>query len=211
MWEQIQKHFNIETRHDLLDHCYAKFDKAHFASICVEFAELAEKGDALAVHLFKEAGRFLAKATVALLPHVHKDLLNNGNLNIVCVGSVWKSWRWLKAGYAKEIASYTCAFGLNLITLTKPMAFGAVYVAADFINYDLPRDYSHNYEIFHHIPAHVESNGKLNGSLSSHVNGTNGLPNGKACKGTKLNGEHLSNGSVNHVNGITNGENDHGR
>lgn len=172
---------------------------------------MAEKGDALSIHLFKEAGRYLAKATIALLPNVHKDLLNNGNLNIVCVGSVWKSWRWLKAGYSKEISSFTCSFGLNLITLTQPMAIGAVYVAADFIKYDLPRDYSHNYEIFHHIPAHVEGKNKLNGTNGVHLNVSNGLANGKKCNGTKINGEHLTNSTPNHVNGITNGDNDHSR
>lgn len=207
VWAQIQLHFNIETRYDLLDHCYAKFDKAYFASLCAKIAELADKGDPLAVQLFREAGRFLAKATVALLPNVHRDLLTKNCLNVVCVGSVWKSWRWLKAGYANEIAGYTCPFGLNLITLTQPMAIGAVYVAADFIKFDLPRDYSHNYEVFHHIPAHGDRPpAKTNGL---HLNG---LANGKVCNGaTKLNGEHLANGTGQRANGITNGENGHGR
>lgn len=91
------------------------------------------------------------------------------------------------------------------------MAIGAVYVAADFIKYDLPRDYSHNYEIFHHIPAHVEGKNKLNGTNGVHLNVSNGLANGKKCNGTKINGEHLTNSTPNHVNGITNGDNDHSR
>lgn len=192
VWQQVKKHFNIETRYDLLDHCYAKFDKAFFASLCVNLSELAEKGDALASHLFEEAGRYLAKATTALLPHVHDGLLRNNTLNIVCVGSVWKSWNLLKAGYSKEISGYKCPFGLNLITLTQTMAVGAVYIAVDSHNLDFPRDYSHNYEIFHHIPPSDNKNGKAN---------TNGTSNGKKC---------VINGSNSKNNGATNGKTKYG-
>lgn len=177
MWEQVKKHFNIETRHDLLDHCYAKFDKAFFASLCMKLSNIADKGDQLSLHLFDEAGRYLAKATRALLPNVSEKLLVENTLNIVCVGSVWKSWRLLKRGFTNEIANSKCAFGLNLITLTQAMAIGAAYLAADSIEYDLPRDYSHNYEIFQHYPPHIGR---------TKTNGTRAIlyTNGKSCNGS---------------------------
>lgn len=199
----MKKHFQIETRYDLLEHCYSKFDKAFFASLCEKLSHLASSGDELCLHLFEDAGRYLAKATAALLPNVSDKLLINGNLNIVCVGSVWKSWNLLKNGYSNEIAKSTTKFGLNLIMLTQAMAIGAAYLAADSVNYDLPRDYSHNYDIFQHFEANdgVKTNGTYtngtytngtakkitNGSLSNGNKYTNGMSNGLS-NGTKTNG-----------------------
>lgn len=208
VWEQIKKHFNIQNRYDLLDHCYAKFDKAFFASLCEKLSHLAAKGDELSLHLFENAGHYLAKATAALTPNVSDQLLVKGNLNIVCVGSVWKSWHLLKGGYTKEILKSSCKFGLNLITLTQAMAIGAVYLAADAINYDLPRDYSHNYDIFQYFPPNdaktngVHTNGvgaKIqNGNLT---NGSNHNSSGNTTNGTTTNGTTIGN-----TNGTTKGK-----
>lgn len=208
VWEQVKKHFKIETRYDLLDHCYAKFDKAFFASLCVSLSETAQKGDALSLHLFEEAGRYLAKATAALLPHVSDKLLTKGNLNVVCVGSVWKSWKLLQDGFTNEIAKSTNhKFGLNLITLTQATAIGAAYLGVDSINYKLPRDYSHNYDIFHHFPSTVfaKTNGTTNGVGTKQTNGnvSNGSTNGK-LNGTS---NRLTNGNKNGTNIPSNGVN----
>lgn len=196
VWDQIKKHFNIETRYDLLDHCYAKFEKAFFANLCEKLSRIASNGDPLAMHLFDEAGRYLAKATAALLPHVSNELLIENNLNIVCVGSVFKSWDLLKDGYSKEIAKSTNNFGLNLISLTQAMAIGAVYLAADAIKFKLPRDYSHNYDIFQHFQPNTPA--KTNGT---HTNGDrlmNGSNNKTTTNGNtteKTNGQTLTNGT----------------
>lgn len=199
VWGAIKKHFDIETRYDLLDHCYAKFEKAFFANLCEKLSHLASKGDPLAIHLFEDAGRYLAKATAALLPHVSKELLTNNDLNVVCVGSVWKSWELLKDGFSKEIAKSTNTFGLNLISLTQAMAIGAVYLAADAINFKLPRDYLHNYDVFQHFTPNTPA--KTNGT---HTNG-NGAAAKKALQGSNhtktttngysTNGEIMTNGT----------------
>lgn len=203
VWEQIQKHFNIETRYDLLDHCYAKFEKAFFANLCEKLSHLASKGDPLAMHLFDDAGRYLAKATGALLPHVSNDLLVKNNLNIVCVGSVWKSWKLLKDGFSKEIAKSTNKFGLNLITLTQAMAIGAVYLAADAIDFKLPRDYSHNYDIFQYFPpntvattngSHTNGNAKIAQTMHNGDRLQNGLNHAKTNGKTHTNGTQTKNG-----------------
>lgn len=200
VWEQIKKHFNIETRYDLLDHCYAKFEKAFFANLCEKLSHIASNGDQLAMHLFEDAGRYLAKATAALLPHVSNELLIDNNLNIVCVGSVWKSWKLLNDGFSKEIAKSTNSFGLNLISLTQAMAIGAVYLAADAIDFKLPRDYSHNYDVFQHFTPNTPA--KTNGSH------TNGKGTAAAAAKTTLNADRCTNG-LNHktTNGktLTNG------
>lgn len=182
----------------MLDHCYAKFDKPFFASLCAKLAKIADAGDELSLHLFNEAGRYLAKATSALLPNVSEQLLTNGNLNIVCVGSVWKSWHLLKAGYTKEIATSNCSFGLNLLNLTQTMAIGAAYIAADSIKFNLPRNYAHNYEIFHYVPR-TDGVVKTNGTAAY----TNGVGSAKKCNGTSLkNGTATKKATT---NGTTNG------
>lgn len=150
VWDLIRHHFNVDTRLDLLDHCYAKFDKPYFASLCKKLAHLAEEGDELCTYLFKESGKMLAKFILALIPKVQKSLLNNGNLHIVCVGSVWLSWNLLREGFLKELNHHKISFGLKLVTITKTMAYGAVYLGADGIKFDLPRNYEDNYKVFYH-------------------------------------------------------------
>lgn len=203
VWEQVKKHFQIETRYDLLDHCYAKFDKAFFASLCEKLSHLASKGDQLSLHLFEDAGRYLAKATTALLPHVSDELLHNGNLNIVCVGSVWKSWNLLKDGYSKEVAKSTHKFGLNLITLTQAMAIGAAYLAADSIKFDLPRNYSHNYDTFQQFKPNNGTN-KANGTHTNGIEAKKEQTNGKLTNGKNHTNEIKSNSTSNgkNTNGI---------
>lgn len=207
VWEQVKKHFEVETRYDLLEHCYSKFDKAFFASLCEKLSHLASAGDELSKHLFEDAGRYLAKATLALLPNVSDKLLNKGNLNIVCVGSVWKSWPLLKHGFSTEMAKATHKFGINLITLTQAMAIGAAYLAADSINYDLPRDYSHNYDIFQHFTPNDGT--KSNGTYTNGTYTNGNYTNGNAAKKVQTNGS-LTNGNSNHTNGTTNGNKTNG-
>lgn len=197
VWQKIKNHFKIESQHDLLDHCYAKFDKAFFASLCASLSESANAGDPLSVHLFTEAGRFLAKSAWALLPKVSDELLENDEFSVVCVGSVWKSWHLLEPGFSKEIDATERRFGLKLLRLTQSMAIGAAYIAADAIKFYLPRNYENNYEIFHRYGRWVkpQTNGTSNGTTNGHSNGTktNGQTNG--TEHTKANGT-LSNGSA---------------
>lgn len=178
VWNLIKSHFNVETQHDLLDHCYARFDKAFFAGLCAKLSQIATAGDRLALSLFDDAGRYLAKSTSALLPKVNQQLLVNNSLNIVCVGSVFKSWNLLKTGFVNEICKLDIDFSVNLIHLTQPMAMGAVYIAADAIQQNVPRDYSHNYETFYQYSKQTKpaSDHKTTTLLSKTL--TNGLSNG---------------------------------
>lgn len=197
VWDLVKRHFNVKTTNDMLDHCYAKFNKAFYASLCTSLADAANSGDPLCRQMFIDAGRYLAKSTLALTPKVDDALLVDGNLNIVCVGSVWKSWNLLMPGYTDEIQKANIGFGLNLLHLTKAMAIGAVYIGVDALEFKLPRDYRKNYEIFHKItksnPTKSE-NGHCNGN-SIHQNGTE-IPkqNGTHAKG-------VTNGSLNGIAG----------
>lgn len=159
VWSLIKAHFDVETRADLLDACYANFKKSFFAGLCKKLAQAAEEGDALSIEMFRQAGHVLARQAIALLPYVHDDLIQTGALSVVCVGSVWVSWNLLRDGFLKEMDRANIPYGLNLKRLTQKMALGAVYLAADAIEYDLPRDYTKNYEIFHYY-RHKGINGK---------------------------------------------------
>lgn len=151
VWRLTQQHFGVETRADLLEHCYARFQKSFFAQLCEKLAKEADvSGDPLCQYVFAEAGKYLAKATRALLPRVSPDLTTeNGSLSIVCVGSVWHSWHLLKQGFMTEIARHPpLGYGLKMVRLTQLMALGAVYIGVDAIGEHLPRDYSKNFECF---------------------------------------------------------------
>lgn len=164
VWELIKLHFSVNTRADLLDHCYAKFQKSVFAGLCVRLAIAADQDDELSRYLFREAGTQLAKATLALIPKVCPSLVKTGDLNIVCVGSVWKSWHLLKEGFVNEIGKGSFDFGLKLLRLTELMALGAVYIGVDAKNYKMPREYSKNYEVFHYCRNKTVNNNHNNHS-----------------------------------------------
>ncbi|XP_005062491.2 PREDICTED: N-acetyl-D-glucosamine kinase, partial [Ficedula albicollis] len=86
-------YFQISDRMGLLTHLYRTFEKAKFAGFCRRVAEGAQLGDPLCCHIFTEAGEFLARHVVAVLPKIHQSLfLGELGLPILCVGSVWNSW-----------------------------------------------------------------------------------------------------------------------
>lgn len=187
-WNLIKSHFNIEHRRDMLEHCYASFQKSFYARLCQKMSVAANNGDELCQTIFTDAGRQLAKMVSALIPRVDKALIETGHLSIICVGSVWKSWELLKVGFIKELSQHKTEFELRLLQL-KPnisMAIGALYMAADSVDFPLPRDYSKNYEIFFNYAGHELANG------------TNGASNGHA----------ITNGKASYTNGIviTNGK-----
>lgn len=149
-WNLIKLHFGVETRQDMLEHCYARFQKSFYARLCQKMSVSAVNGDELCREIFIDAGQQLAKMIIALIPRVDPKLFENGHLNILCVGSVWLSFELLKPGLIKELNNGKLPFGLSFLKL-KPdvsMAIGAMYLAADSVEFSLPRDYSQNYEIF---------------------------------------------------------------
>ncbi|ALC47787.1 CG6218 [Drosophila busckii] len=148
-WTLIREHFSIETRYDMLTHCYAKFDKPFFATLCKKLAIIADNGDQLAMSLFQEAGVHLARMIKALLPSVSKELVESGDLSVVCVGSVWSSFNLLKEAFIKELAKTSIAFNLKLVQITKSSAYGACYLGADSAKFNLPRNYADNFSVLY--------------------------------------------------------------
>jgi N-acetylglucosamine kinase len=185
VWSIMRDHFSVKTRLDLLDYCYAKFEKSFFSMLCLKLAKAAHEGDELCLKIFSDAGRSIAKSIIALLPNLHSDLIEDGVCTIVCVGSVWLSYDLLKSGFCKELDSHKIDFDLRLIQLTQSMALGAVYLAADDTEVILPRDYTKNYSIFYTYSKNVSNVKLVNGGIANRItNGaanhgiTNGLENG---------------------------------
>jgi N-acetylglucosamine kinase len=166
-WDMIKSHFGVENRRDMLEHCYASFQKSFYARLCQKMSVAASNGDELCQKIFTDAGRQLGKMIAALLPRVDPKLIETGHLSIICVGSVWLSWELLQPGLIKELRQHKIPFDLRLLKL-KPnvsMAVGAFYMAADSVDFPMPRDYSQNYEIFFNYEG---------GNVTNGTNGTNG-------------------------------------
>lgn len=165
LWEVIKQHFDVDTRFDLLPHCYANFDKPFFASLCKKIAHAADQDDELAKSIFNDSGACVARSIAALTPKVQAELVKTGELSVVCVGSVWHSWHLLKDGFEREMCNHDVPFNLQLVTITKSMAYGACYLAADAINYRLPRNYLDNFDVMYHYRTKQKAtNGHSNGN-----------------------------------------------
>lgn len=150
IWEVVKEHFKVESFVDLLDIFYTHFDKAHIAGLCKKIAVGANEGDKLCIHIFTEAGSYLAQALSAVIPKAAEELVTQeGGIHILCVGSVWLSWSLLKAGFITYLKKHTDIQKLSLMRIKTTMAIGAAYMAADKYNIDLPRDYTKNYDIFY--------------------------------------------------------------
>lgn len=150
VWKAIQDHFNVVTQNDLLFHFYTKFDKTFIAALCKKLSVLANNGDALAKHLFTLAGRDLARGIAQVLKQASSAMLSSeGGVRVLCVGSVWLSWNLLEDGFVSYMRKESELNELTLAKVTKSVALGAVYMAVDKLNIDLPRDYSQNFEAFY--------------------------------------------------------------
>lgn len=97
---------------------------------------------------------FLNPSTWTL--HLYKikfqDLkLEKGGVKVICVGSVWKSWQYLKSGFIDEIHRSGVVDELTLLRLTTSAAVGACYIAADKLNCkSMNKTFQTNTEKFYH-------------------------------------------------------------
>jgi len=153
--ELIFSHFNITDRFGILSHCYDKFNKAEFAALSKKIAEAAVGGDALCAWLFREAGRMLGRHIRALAPSLSQQLRTApGGLNIVCVGSVWRSWDLLRPGFLlglQDQQGVPAVSELTMVRLSVGMATGAAYLGAKASGSNMPTKFSDNVEQFFHF------------------------------------------------------------
>nr|XP_034837152.1 serine protease HTRA2, mitochondrial-like [Maniola hyperantus] len=182
VWKAIKEHFNAETRADLLPYASKLFDKSQFAGLTAKLSKLAESGDALSQHLFADAGAALAAHLAALIERAQKA--HNGSvvfregIRVVCVGSVWNSWKALKPGALKQLADRRVKLDLELVRLRVSSAMGAAWLAARHVDFDLPRDDTAFCDVFYTYRPDIT--GKLNGTHNGNDNviTENGTENG---------------------------------
>ncbi|XP_064102218.1 N-acetyl-D-glucosamine kinase-like isoform X1 [Macrobrachium nipponense] len=152
----VYTHFELQDRMGMLDHCYRSFQKAKFAGLTAKISEGASQGDPMCARLLYDAGFALGRHVSALSRHISETLLTTDEgLQIVCSGSVWKSWEHMRAGFVdgiqprcdrdRVIAKFTL---LRLAVGTVTSALGAIYMGAKEAGYDLPRDYTRNVRPF---------------------------------------------------------------
>ncbi|GFS20633.1 N-acetyl-D-glucosamine kinase [Elysia marginata] len=150
----IFKFFKIEDRGDMLDHLYKNFDKSKFSRLCKELAEVGlQQGDPLCCQIFEEAGRQLGLHLCAIAHQIGSDLkTRDGGLPVVCVGSVFKSWKLLEPGFIecmRSQASQTSIREVTLLSLTKDASIGAAALGARAASKILPLDYAGNANVFY--------------------------------------------------------------
>ncbi|XP_076104684.1 N-acetyl-D-glucosamine kinase-like [Mytilus galloprovincialis] len=152
VWNTIKTYFKIQDRNQILGSFYTNFDKSFIAGMCKELARGAsEEKDKLCLQLFCDAGDILARHIVGLEPKIDQSLLDGENgLNIVCVGSVWKSWDLLQQGFTNVLKTNCDRIQkFCLLDLTQSAALGAACLSAKDVQFTLPMDYSANATILH--------------------------------------------------------------
>ena len=147
----IKDYYQIKDRFDLLVNLYEKWDKSHFSGLCKHIAEAAESGDKLCQWLFEEAGRHLGEHIVAMEPDMSQELINTkGGLPVVCIGSVWKSWKLMDHGFMHALKKGKKVKEIQLLQLKAPVPLGAAYVGAKEGKVEVKKDYGENTIQFHH-------------------------------------------------------------
>ncbi|XP_014610703.1 PREDICTED: N-acetyl-D-glucosamine kinase [Polistes canadensis] len=151
VWPAMRDFFKLTDRTSMLPHLYSNFDKSKFAMFAKEIANGCDREDSLCLSIFKETGRLLARHVVALSKKAHNDLkLSDGGLKVICVGSVWKSWKFMKEGFIDEIHSGLIIDELSLLNLTATSALGSSYLAAEQMNCPFVKPYNENVQVFFH-------------------------------------------------------------
>lgn len=96
--------FQLRQKQDMLPHAY-NFDKEKYSMFCEKgVVKGAKVGDPLCLYILEQAGFCLGLHVKALIPKMECGMLEKDKgLQILCVGSVWKSWEFLKDGFLKGI------------------------------------------------------------------------------------------------------------
>ncbi|XP_042240598.1 N-acetyl-D-glucosamine kinase-like isoform X2 [Homarus americanus] len=207
----VYSHFDLKDRFGMLQHVYTTFEKAKFASLAAKISEGAAQGDPMCGRILYDGGFALGRHISALSRNMHPDLFAaEDGLQIVCSGSVWKSWEYLREGFVDgvqpQLEKDEFIPKFKLLRLAVTSALGAIYLGALKAGYDIPRDYSKNVKPFftyiHPAPQTASSHPtKSTAKIAITINHDNGhaCSNGKATETT--NGQ--TNGT--HCTSITNG------
>ncbi|XP_050718789.1 N-acetyl-D-glucosamine kinase-like [Eriocheir sinensis] len=215
---EVYSHFDIKDRFGMLEHAYSLFEKSKYAGLTAKIGKAAMEGDAMCAHIFYEGGYALGRHISALSRSIDSELYEGENgLQIVCAGSVWKSWELLRAGFLDGVQPH-CEKDVplpkfTLVTLTVTSAMGATYLGAKKASYNLPCDYSKNvHPIFQYSHnSYISSTMPQKSVFTNKCSRSLGAANGDT---RNTNGERKITEMVNesgHTNGNINGENGHAK
>ena len=143
----IHEYFKIDTREDLLHHCYKNYDHTFFAGLAKQIAikGASQSNDTLCKHILEEAGIGLADHLLAIEPKIDQSFIDS-NLPIVCIGSVWKSWDFIKDGFLNRLKSRAKRLkSVRLLKLKVHMSSGACYLAAKDVGVDLAHEFQRKF------------------------------------------------------------------
>ena len=152
------EYFSMSNMFDILQFLYPKdsqeIDKAFIAKFCKEgVVKGAQMGDKLSLHMLEQAGYTLGKHVKALIPRMDAQLFSDG-VKVICVGSVWKSWTYLRDGFLRGAKPETDEEKqLKHITLIKlkpnaSAAVGTAAWAAQKSNFSIKLNYGDQTEVF---------------------------------------------------------------
>ena len=112
--KELYEYFKMKDLFGILEYLYpasGKLDKAFIARFCLTgIVKGCQEGDALSLHMMKSTGVVLGKHVKAMIPDMEEALLQECSvtgLKIICVGSVWKSWEYLKEGFLEGVRPVT--------------------------------------------------------------------------------------------------------
>ncbi|XP_022289763.2 N-acetyl-D-glucosamine kinase-like isoform X1 [Crassostrea virginica] len=147
------KYFKISERDELLHYFYSKFEKSFIAGLCKELARGAkENQDKLCLALFAQAGEILAEHILGVGPKIAEELLSTpSGLQVVTVGSVWKSWDLMKEGFVNVLQDRkrnARISKISLLELKESAALGAASLGARSIKETLPINYPQNASLY---------------------------------------------------------------
>ncbi|XP_003376448.1 N-acetyl-D-glucosamine kinase [Trichinella spiralis] len=135
---KLLHHFQLSRKEQIFELLYDNFSKAKIASFCEFLAE--ENGDELILEIFAEAGKILGAHILAIVSAMHLE--NSPKLEVLIMGSVWKSFDLLKKGFLNGLMQRhdkdPVIKEIVLYELTVSPAIGACRLAAKKANCSFP-------------------------------------------------------------------------
>ncbi len=105
--ELVKEHFQLANLNDLISYIYgAKFNKERVAALAAEIALLAQNGDLLALDIYKEAGKELAK--LAELVYKHGNF--SDPVKLTYSGSIFKSFELFSDSFSTYLDKREIAY-----------------------------------------------------------------------------------------------------
>ncbi|KRZ79025.1 N-acetyl-D-glucosamine kinase [Trichinella papuae] len=171
---KLLHHFQLSRKEQIFELLYDNFSKAKIASFCeflaegeerrkkhyskagfviCNFSASSENGDELILDIFAEAGKILGAHILAIVSAMHLE--NSQKLEVLIMGSVWKSFDLLKKGFINGLMQRhdkdPIIKEVVLYELTVSPAIGACRLAAKKANCSFPISVSECRKVFCHL------------------------------------------------------------